>query len=53
METGLIIYGIMMGMGVVFAISEYSISKLNDESRLKKWWRKHVVSDWSNHKKNL
>ena len=53
METGLIIYAAMMSVCVVFVITEYIISKLSNESRFKKWWRKQVVSDWTNHKKPL
>ena len=53
METGLLGYTGLIIICVIFVIAEYLMGKLKDENRLKKWWRKHVVSDWSNHKKNL
>ena len=52
METGLIIYTILICIVIGFVIAEHSINKLKDESRLKKWWRQHVIGYWnSNHPK--
>jgi hypothetical protein len=50
MEIGLIIYAVMMGICVVFVLTEYVIGNLKDGNGLKKWWRQNVVGDWkSNH----
>ena len=50
MEAGLIIYTVMLGIAIAFVAAEYTINRMKDESRLKKWWREKVVGYWdSNH----
>ena len=50
MEAGLIIYTVMLGIAIAFVVVEYTINRMKDESRLKKWWRENVVGYWnSNH----
>ena len=53
MEIGLIIYAVMMGLVVLFVITEYLVEKkLSEGNKFKNWWRKKVIGFWdSNHPK--
>jgi len=51
MDIILIMWASMMSLAVLFTIVEYIVSsKLKDENKFKKWWRKKVIGIWnSNH----
>jgi hypothetical protein len=51
MDIILICWAAMLSLAVVFVICEYIINKkFKDESPIKKWWRRNIVSVWdSNH----
>ena len=53
MEIGLIIYAVMMGLVVLFVITEYLVEKkLSERNKFKTWWRKKVIGFWdTNHPK--
>lgn len=48
MENALLGYTGLIIICLTFVITEYLVGRLKNENRFKKWWRRHVVSDWNN-----
>ena len=45
MDIILIIWTLMMSVAVVFVMTEHIVgTKLKDDNRFKKWWRKNITS---------
>jgi hypothetical protein len=47
MEVILIMWGISALLIVLMMAFEYYIDKLDETRPLKKWWRRHVIGDFS------